>query len=135
MQGARQIGNISLVFLILIGNFLLFFGCSHYGNWWSLFIIPVLILAIIVPGFCYNYNQIEDIAFRSDQHVDELTFKSCREAGWSIAFVLLMFAYCVPVLAWYNSAFNYGGVLVEFGSITCFSYSYALWLKIFVFTN
>ena len=134
MQGARQLGNLALVFLILIGLMFLFFGCSHYTNWWSLFIIPVLIFAIIVPGFCYNYNRMEDVSFRSDQHVDEMTFSNMRDCGWCIAFVLLLFAYCVPVLAWYNNGFHYGGVLVEFAALTCFAYSYALWLKIFVFT-
>lgn len=135
MQGARQIGVLALVFFILIGLFLFFFGCSHYTNWWSLFILPVLIAAFIVPSLCYNYNAVEDIAFRADEHVDELTFRGCRELGWATAFVLLIFAYCVPVLAWYNDGFMYSGVLVEFGSITFFAYSYVLWLKIFVFVK
>jgi len=133
MQGARQVGILFLVLLILFGLFLLVFGCSHYSNWWSLFILPVLIIAFIAPSLTYNYNNMEDIAFRADQHVDEMTVRNCRDCMWSVAFVLLLFAYSVPVLAWYNSNMAYGAVLVEFGSITCFAYSYVLWLKIFVF--
>lgn len=133
MKGCRLLGILSLVSLIMIGVFLLFFGCSHWHNWWPLFIFPTMIFAIIVPGCCYNYNAIEDIPLRQDQHVDEVTFRNCRELGNVIALLLFVFCYAIPVLAWYNEAYSYAGVLVEFASITCFCWAYVLWLRIFVF--
>jgi hypothetical protein len=90
-------------------------------------------MAIFIPALCYNYNQIQDVAFRNDAHVDEITFRNCRELGWSFALIMLIWTFFIPVLAWYNSGFYYGGVLVEFSSITCFCWSYVLWLRIFIF--
>lgn len=130
---AKTIGILSFVFLILIGLFLLFFGCTHFLNWWSLFILPSVIVAIMIPALCYNYNQIEDAAQQFNFQIDAITVDNCRSLGWAIAFIMLLFTYSIPVFAWYNSGMHFGGVLVEFGSILCFCLAYILWLRIFVF--
>lgn len=129
----RLVGILLMVALIMIGLFLLFFGCAHWQNWWSLFIVPSLLVAILIPAPCYNYNQIQDVVFRSDEHVDEVTFRNCRELGWIFALLMLVWTFFIPILAWYNSQFAWPGVLVEFASITCFCCAYVLWLRIFIF--
>jgi hypothetical protein len=129
----RLVGILMLVAFIMIGLFLLFFGCAHWQNWWSLFIVPSLIVAIFIPALCYGYNRVEDVAFRQDAQVDEITFRNCRELGVAIAVLMLVWTFFIPILAWYNSGFAWPGVLVEFASITCFCCAYVLWLRIFVF--
>ena len=131
----RLIGIVLLVASIMIGLFLLFFGCSHWQNWWSLFIVPSLVVAIFIPALCYGYNRVEDVAFRIDAPVDEITFRNCRELGVAMAGLMLIWTFFIPILAWYNSNFHFGGVLVEFGSVTCFCWAYVLWLRIFVFIS
>ena len=123
----------SMLTLILFGFLLLLFSNFHWHNFWSLFILLDLVVAAIVPSMCYNYNS-DELAFRAgDAQINEKTFRNCRELGWSMAVVMLLFAFAIPLLAWFNSGFYFGGVLLVDLSITSITLAYLLWLHVFVF--
>jgi glucan phosphoethanolaminetransferase (alkaline phosphatase superfamily) len=120
------------VLCVLLSAFLFFFGCIHWHNWWSLFCLPVLAFAFIVPSCCYNYNDVNDIALQ-DHHMRPNTFQNCRMLGWIIAGSLVLLTYIIPVLAWYNDDYSWRGVWTIFGSITSLMTSYIVILSVFVF--
>jgi hypothetical protein len=132
MKGSRVCAVFSLVFLLLAGGWLFVFACVHYSNWWSLFIAIPCIAAFISPAICYAYNT-DDMGIPRDVQIDPAQLATCREVGWSTGGVLSLLAYMIPVLAWYNSGFHWGGVLMVYGTLTCLSWSYILWLRVFVF--
>lgn len=84
------------------------------------------------PAVCFNYRTDDDTPVGVD-HIDQQRLKTCRELGWTVALVVFLFSYGIPVLAWYNSGFPWSGVVQVHGTLTCFAWSYVLWLKMFVF--
>lgn len=131
MKGSRICAVFSLVLLFVGGFALLLFACIHYSNWWSIFIFAPCFIAFITPAICYGYDTT-DIALM-DVQVERDHLVTCRELGWSVSVVLALVAYSIPVLAWYNSGFYFGGVLVVDGTLMCWLLTYVLWLRVFVF--
>ncbi len=135
MKWGRVVSIFFLVFLMLAGLVLLFYACAHTRNWWSLFILFSSIIVFYSPAVCYNYrSDSDDNNFVGVDAIDQQRLKTCRELGWTVALVVFLFSYGIPVLAWYNStAFPWTGVVQVHGTLTCFAWSYVLWLKMFVF--
>jgi hypothetical protein len=119
MRAFRVCAIFSIVFLLLLAFSLFVFASVHYHNWWSLFVWPICLLAFLTPAVCYNYVNAAD------------------ELGWSVAAVLFLGSYAVPMLAWYNpqptGGMHWGAVLLFYGVLTCLCWAYVLWLKIFVY--
>lgn len=126
-------GILSFLLLILFGCIFLFHACFHYSDFWSLLIVVPSILAFFSPAVCYGYNRGDDVFRSMGSSMDAQTFKSCREMGWAIAFVLLTGAYGIPVLAWYNANLGWLGAIEVHASLTCWMWAYIIWLRIFVF--
>jgi hypothetical protein len=130
----RLIGIFVLVSCALASIATLLFACIHWHNWWSLFVAAPLFVAFLVPSVCFSYNAMDDLPL-NEMPMDPGTFTSCRELGWAMAGILLLFSYSVPVMLWYNSmAFPWQAALVVIlGSLTSVMWAYVLWLRIFVF--
>jgi len=131
-EGLRVLTIFLIVFFCLISIGLLFFACIHNHNGWSMFVIVPCLIAFFVPTCFAGYNKGDD--HLRDSHLDEVTFKACRELGWAITVVVLLFAFCIPVLAWYNSGFHWSGVYEVFGSLLLLVTAYILWLRVFMFS-
>lgn len=117
------------LFLILISFVLLFFTCIHYANFWSYFIILPVGIAFFVPVICFGYSQSHE----QNSDLDPQRLQSCKQFGWSLTIVLFIATYGIPVLAWYNSGFYWGGVLLIFTVLTFWGWAYLLWIRVFVF--
>lgn len=122
------------VICVLLSAFLFFFGCIHWHNWWSLFCVPVLAFAFIVPSCCYNYNDPADVALQ-DHHMRPETYHNCRMLGWIIAGALVLMALLIPVLAWYNDDFAWRGTWTIYGSIASLMTAYIVTMRVFVFSG
>ena len=133
MKGCRFLAILLFVLLLLVAAVLLIFACSHWHNWWSLFIVPTLLVAFFSPAVCYGYQSKEEIELY-DTNMDAQTFSNCRDLGWAICIIMATFAYAVPVLAWYNSSFHWGGVLCIYACLTCVIVAQEIWIAIFAFT-
>lgn len=132
-MGGSFCGNAALATFVVIHVGLLFFACIHWENWWSILIWAPCVVAFVVPGICYNYNS-ESVDLMNI-NMDAQKFRNLRDLGWTIAAMLLLVSYLIPVLAWYNTGFDYWGVVTVFVSITALVWVYLLWLRIFVFQN
>ena len=131
-MNAHFAGIFSLILLLLFGCILLTHACVHYADFWSLLVVVPAVIAFFSPAVCYGYNRMDDV-FRNAGNMDAETFRSCREMGWAIAGVLLMASYGVPVLAWYNAALGWPGVIEVDMALNCWVWAYLIWLRIFVF--
>lgn len=107
---------------------LLLFACIHWHNYWSLFTVLPCVVAFFVPAICYGYQDPETVHTAMDPD----TFQNCRELSYATAVLLLLSAYGVPALAWYNAGFRLGGVLTVYGAITLATWAYLFWLRMFV---
>jgi cobalamin synthase len=134
MKWGRIFAIFFLVFLLLAGIVLLFYACAHHHNWWSIFVLLSAIVTFYSPAICYNYRTDDDTPVGMD-HIDEQRMKTCRELGWTVALVVFLFSYGIPVLAWHGSGFAWAGVVMVHVALTCFAWSYVLWLKMFVFVK
>lgn len=113
----------------------LLFACIHFAHgWWCLFIIPPLAVAFLAPAVCLGYNELND-ALLINVEMDRHAFENCRMLGWSIAGVLVLFTYCVPIIVWYNSTFSYAGVLIIDLSVNSVLWAFTLWLRVFIRTT
>lgn len=111
----------------------LLFACIHFQHgWWCLLILPPLVVAFLVPAICMGYNDINEAIKVVDMERPE--FENCRMLGWSIAAVLVLLAYSVPIIVWYNSTFSYVGALVVDYSITSTLWAFWLWRRVFTIT-
>jgi hypothetical protein len=131
MKGARLCAIFSIVSFLLVGTGLLFFSCIHNSNYWSFFIALPCLAAFISPAVCYNYDKMD--VHLLNPGVPPEHFATCREFGWVVAGCCFLFAYCIPIIAWYNSNLPYHGVVIVFGTLTSWCISYVLWLKVVVF--
>ena len=131
-MNAHFAGIFSLILLLLFGCILLTHACVHYADFWSLLVVVPAVIAFFSPAVCYGYNRMDDV-FRNAGNMDAETFRSCREMGWAIAGVLLMASYGIPVLAWYNAALGWPGVIEVDMALNCWVWAYLIWLRIFVF--
>ena len=122
----------SLVFLSLLGFFLLLHACFHHHDFWSLTIFIPAIIAFFVPAICFGYQKEQDVLLRDDV-MDQQSFRNCRELGWSVSGVLLLATYLIPVLAWYNANLGWGGAVMVQIALTCWVWAFIVWLRIFVF--
>jgi hypothetical protein len=126
------VGLFCFVLALLSGAFLLIFACAHWHNWWSLCAAPCVGLAFFLPALCYGYQRRDELHL-ADSRMDSVTFDNCRDLGWVAAAMVMLCAYGVPVLAWYNAGFGYGGVITVQGALTCQVAAFQLWLRIFIF--
>lgn len=135
MRGSRCsfCGLFAFVTLILLFVGLLLFACIHWHNGWSFFVLVPCLIAFFTPAVCYGYNREDDLHLQDTGNMNQMTFHTCRELGWVVAAMLLLCAYAVPVLAWYNAAFHWGGVITVHVALTCLLWAYILWIRIFVF--
>lgn len=127
---ARLCGNVSIVVFLVLHFGLLFFACSHWNNWWSLFVWPPCIVAFFAPAICFNYDSTDSVLH--DVQWEAETFQNCRDFGWALAGVLALCAYLPPALAWYNSRFSPGGALMVDAAVMLLHWVYLLWLRIYV---
>lgn len=112
----------------------LLFACIHFPHgWWCMLIVLPLVIAFLVPAICLGYNDFDDALKQVD--MERPQFENCRMLGWSVAAVLVLFTYSVPIIVWYNSStFSYVGVLVVDCSITSALFSFVLWRRVFTIT-
>lgn len=127
---ARFCAILWMVLFLAAGIGLLLFACIHWRNGWSLFMALPCLLAFFVPALCLNYTPLEDLDTSHIAH-DPATMQSCRELGWTIAVVLVLLAYGIPVLAWYNSEFNVVGAALAQVALTLLIWAYLFWLRVF----
>jgi hypothetical protein len=118
-----------MVLLVLCALMLLIFTCTHYGNWWSLFILLATGVAILVPNICWGYDTTDPALM--DVQMEPDAFIRCQELGWAVGACMWLFAYVIPVLAWYNSGMHWSAVLLVFATQTCFAWSFLIWLRVF----
>jgi hypothetical protein len=130
MASARSYAISAVALLIALAIGLLLFGCIHWRNAWSLFILLPYALAIFVPNICRNCTPFDELP-QQDITMDEAAQKNCRELGWTLAIVLLLTMYCVPVLAWYNAGFGVWGAVVVMVADTAFIWVYLLYVRVF----
>jgi hypothetical protein len=128
--GVRICTIVSIVTLLATGIGLFFFSCVHFHNWWSLFVPLSLICALFTPHICHGYRT-EPLGMLDDE-IKEGTLRTCREVGWVFGAAWWMFAYGIPVLAWYNDGFHWLGATLVMGSVDAFALSYILWLLVFL---
>lgn len=119
---------MALVAFAMLSIFLLLFACFHWHNFWSLFTVLPCVIAFFVPAICYGYQDPETVQTAMDPE----TFQNCRELSYATAALLLLSAYGVPALAWYNAGFRMGGVLTVYGAITLATWAYLFWLRMFL---
>jgi hypothetical protein len=77
MRGARVGGILAMVLLVLCALMLLIFTCTHYGNWWSLFILLATGVAILVPNICWGYDTTDPALM--DVQMEPDAFIRCQE--------------------------------------------------------
>lgn len=129
MRGTRVAGILSMVMLIGGGFMLLIFTCTHFSSWWSLFVLLATSLAIFVPNICWAYDRTDPALLEIEMDPD--AFVRCQELGWAIGVCMWLFAYIVPILAWYNASFHWSAVLLVYTTITCFAWAFLIWLRVF----
>jgi hypothetical protein len=129
-MNARFCALFWMVMLFFLSLALLLFACIHWRNAWSLFILLPCVLAFFVPALCLNYTPLEQLDTTNIQW-DEPTMKNCRELGWILSITLLLSAYGVPILAWYNSGFPCAGAAMVQVALTALVWTYLLWLRVF----
>lgn len=125
---ARLGAMVALVSCAMLSICVLLFACFHWHNFWSLFTILPCVFAFFVPAICYGYQDPETVRTAMDPE----TFQNCRELSYATAALLLLSAYGVPALAWYNAGFRLGGVLTVYVAITLATWAYLFWLRMFV---
>ena len=130
MFRARFCAILWMVILLFVAIGLLLFACIHWHNGWSIFMALPCVLAFFVPALCFNYTPPEELDTTHFAY-DAATTQSCRELGWTIALVLLLGAYGIPVLAWYNSGFSVAGAALAQVALTALVWAYLLWLRVF----
>lgn len=121
----------SLAF-VLVGFFLIIFACSHYDNHWCYLLIPLGILAFVIPQVCWNYNRGPS-AFLNVHNIDAERWDRSREMGWSAAALVYLCMYALPIVVWYNSSLPWQGVLFMNGALVLWGWAFAAFLKAFVF--
>jgi hypothetical protein len=109
---------------------LLLFATIHWHNFWSFFVVIPCILAFFVPNLCLNYTPTEELD-TTHIHWDAATTQNCRELGWTLAAILLLSSYGIPVLAWYNAGFAWPGAMTVHIALTLLIWAYMLWLRVF----
>lgn len=127
---ARPCGILWMVVFLCASLGLLVFACIHWRNGWSLFVALPCLLAFFVPALCLNYTPLNEIDM-SHIHHSAATMQSYRELGWTLALILLLLAYGVPILAWYNSGFAVAGTALVQVALTLLVWAYLLWLRVF----
>jgi len=132
MAACRICGLATMLILLFVFFGLLLFACIHWQNGWSAFVLVPCVFAFFVPPICFGYQPAATLHLQ-DTEQDEQTFHSCRELGWVIAAMLLMGAYGIPVLTWYNDHFDWRGVECVFGALTALVWAFVIWLRIFAF--
>ena len=132
MKGLSFLGIFSLVLFLLLGGIFLFHACFHNDDFWSLFIFVPGVMAFFSPAVCFGYAD-RDAQERNMPTLYPETRHACVEMGWAVAGVLLLGAYGIPVLAWYNARLHWTGVLEVDAALNCWVYAYIIWLRIFVF--
>jgi uncharacterized membrane protein YhaH (DUF805 family) len=130
MASARSCAISAIVILFFTAIGLLLFACIHWRNGWSVFILLPYMLAIFVPSLCKNCTPLEQLDTSNIQW-DEPTIRNCRELGWTLALILLVSAYGIPVLAWYNSGFACAGAAVVMVAQTALIWVYMLVVRLF----
>jgi hypothetical protein len=133
-MSAKGAAIFALVVCILSAVATLLFVCIHFPHgWWCLLIIPPLIAAFVIPAICYGYNELDDNLL-VEAGMERAQFENCRMLAWSISGVLVLVAYSVPLLVWYNSGgtFRYTGALAMIASLTCVLWAFVLWRRVFI---
>lgn len=128
----RLLAMMAMSACALIGAVLLVFACVHWHNWWSLFIVLPCLIAFFLPAVYYGYEDEDSARDHTRGYMDPDSLRNYRELTWAISTLLLLSAYGVPALAWYNSGFPWPGVLVVDGALTAALWAYVLWLRVFV---
>jgi hypothetical protein len=121
-----------LVLELLAGFILLFHACGHSEDYWSILILVPITIAFLTPPVCYGYNREDDV-FANSSTLSEETFRSCKELGWAVSLMLLMGAYGIPVLAYWNAHLSWWGVVEVQSALSCWVWAHVIWLRIFVF--
>jgi hypothetical protein len=134
MQGARFCALLAFCILLALTLSLSFFACVHFRNWWSMLIFPPCVVAFLVPQICFVYSANKWSALEDDGFPDDHVRQGCRDMGKALAFVITFCTYLVPVLAWYNAGFHWGGVLIIDVAITALLWAFVLWYQVFVAT-
>lgn len=128
------VGTVLMCMCLLTGTSLFFHGCYQYSNYWSLLSLLIIVIGVVVPALCYNYNTEDPLWIHNENFsIDLETFKAFRDLGWIALVFIMIGSYAVPTVTWYHAHLLWPGVLWIMGGITCYWWAFFLMLRVFVF--